>query len=125
MRPSPTILVVEDDERMREMTVAAVRELGFTAMEAESADVALRLLESHPDIALLFTDIVMPDMNGRELVKQALDQRPDLKVLFTTGYTRNAVVHNGVIDADVNFLAKPFTVEQLGAKMQDVLSKAK
>ena len=59
------------------------------------------MLDGHPDVALLFTDIVMPDMNGRKLADEALSRRPDLKVLFTTGYTRNAVVHNGVLDPGV------------------------
>ncbi len=117
------VLVVEDDDRMRGMTVASLNELGFTALEAETVDVALRLLESRPDIALLFTDIVMPNMNGRELADHALKLRPDLKILFTTGYTRNAIVHNGVIDAGVNYLAKPFTVDQLGAKVKQVLKQ--
>jgi CheY-like chemotaxis protein len=119
---SEIILVVEDDERMREMTTASLRELGFTVMHAESAGVALRLLGGHPEIALMFTDIVMPDMNGRKLADEALKVRPNLKVVFTTGYSRNAVVHNGVVDAGVNFLAKPFTIDQLGAKILDVLS---
>ena len=71
--------------------------------------------------ALLFTDIVMPDMNGRKLADQALQARPELKLLFTTGFTRNAVVHNGVLDHGVNFLAKPFTIDQLAAKVREVL----
>lgn len=119
---SEIILVVEDDVRMREMTTASLRELGFTVLHAESAAAAFRLLENHPNIALMFTDIVMPDMNGRKLADEALKLRPALKVIFTTGYSRNAVVHNGVLDAGVNFLAKPFTIDQLGAKIRDVLS---
>jgi PAS domain S-box-containing protein len=119
---SEVILVVEDDARMREMTVASLKELGFSVIHAESALAALGLLERHPQVALLFTDIVMPDMNGRLLADEALKLRPGLKVIFTTGYTRNAVVHNGVIDAGVNFLPKPFTIDQLGQKVRDVLS---
>jgi PAS domain S-box-containing protein len=122
--PAEVILVVEDDARMREMTTASLRELGFTVIHAESAAVALRLLEGQPDIALMFTDIVMPEMNGRKLADEALKLRPTLKVVFTTGYTRNAVVHNGVVDAGVDFLAKPFTLDQLGAKIRHVLSGA-
>ncbi|WP_147041413.1 response regulator, partial [Skermanella aerolata] len=72
-------------------------------------------------IALLFTDIVMPDINGRKLADEALRRRPELKVLFTTGYTRNAVVHNGVLDPGVELIGKPFTLEELAAKVRAVL----
>jgi CheY-like chemotaxis protein len=77
----------------------------------------------HPNVALLFTDIIMPVMNGRKLAEEALARRPDLKVLFTTGFTKNAVVHNGVLDPGVNFLAKPFTIDQLAAKIREVLDR--
>ena len=70
---------------------------------------------------MLFTAIVMPEMNGRALSDLARAKRPDLKVLYTTGYTRNAVVHNGMLDAGVAFLPKPFTVAQLAIKIRDVL----
>jgi PAS domain S-box-containing protein len=119
---SEVILVVEDEDRIREVTTEALRELGYTALPAASAKQALRILESRPEIGLLFTDIVMPDMNGRRLAEAALKLRPKLKVLYTTGYTRNAVVHNGVLDPGVNFIAKPFTVDQLGQKIREVLS---
>jgi DNA-binding LytR/AlgR family response regulator len=79
------------------------------------------LLDTHPDIALLFTDIVMPDVNGAGLAEEARRRRPELKVLFTTGYTRNAVVHNGVLDPGVELIGKPFTIEDLAAKVREVL----
>ena len=119
---SEVILVVEDEDRIREVTTEALRELGYTALPAASAKQALQILESRPDIGLLFTDIVMPDMNGRRLTEAALKLCPNLKVLYTTGYTRNAVVHNGVLDPGVNFIAKPFTFDQLGQKVREVLS---
>ena len=119
---SEVILVVEDEDRIREVTTEALRELGYTALPAASAKQALQILESRPEIGLLFTDIVMPDMNGRRLAEAALKLHPNLKVLYTTGYTRNAVVHNGVLDPDVNFIAKPFTFDQLGQKIREVLS---
>jgi PAS domain S-box-containing protein len=119
---SEVILVVEDEDRIREVTTEALRELGYTALPASSAKQALQILESRPEIGLLFTDIVMPDMNGRRLAEAALKLHPNLKVLYTTGYTRNAVVHNGVLDPDVNFIAKPFTFDQLGQKIREVLS---
>ncbi|HEY5409730.1 MAG TPA: CHASE3 domain-containing protein [Caulobacteraceae bacterium] len=118
------ILVVEDEERVRHMSVDALRELGYTVVQASSGAHALEALAVQPKISLLFTDVVMPGMNGRRLAELARQQRPDLKVLFTTGYTRNAVVHNGVLDPDVAFLAKPFTVEQLARKVREVLGRA-
>ena len=85
------------------------------------APAALRILDAHPEIDLLFTDVVMPDMNGRKLADEARSRRPDLKVLFTTGYTRNAVVHNGVLDREVALIGKPFTLDALGEKVRTVL----
>ena len=115
------ILLVEDDERVRLLTVAALRDLGYVVVHAANAEDALRQLDMHPDVTLLFTDVVMPGMNGRKLADRALQSRPGLKLLFTTGFTRNAVVHNGVLDHGVNFLAKPFTIDQLAEKVRAVL----
>ncbi len=117
------ILVVEDDDRMREISAAGLRELGYTVMHAASGAIALEILAAYPKISVLFTDIVMPDMNGRKLADEALKLRPDLKIVFTTGYTRNAVVHNGVLDAGVNFLTKPFTLDQLAKKIRQVIGR--
>ncbi|TGQ93178.1 response regulator [Mesorhizobium sp. M8A.F.Ca.ET.208.01.1.1] len=116
-----TILVVEDDARVRAATTDVMRELGYTVIHAAGGPEALEKLAATPGIALLFTDIVMPVMNGRKLAEEALARQPGLKVVFTTGFTRNAVFHNGVLDHDVHFLAKPFTIEQLAAKLRDVL----
>ncbi|RWC44779.1 MAG: response regulator [Mesorhizobium sp.] len=116
-----TILVVEDDARVRASTTDALRELGYAVIPAASGQEALQKLAENPDVALLFTDIVMPVMNGRKLAEEAVARMPGLKVIFTTGFTRNAVVHNGVLDHDVHFIAKPFTIEQLAAKLRDVL----
>jgi signal transduction histidine kinase len=115
------ILVVEDEPAVRQFSVDALTELGYRVIEADGAATALRLLDAHPDIGLLFTDVVMPDVNGRKLADEVLKRRPDMRVLFTTGYTRNAVVHNGVLDAGVELIGKPFTVEELAAKVRDVL----
>ena len=122
-RPTETVLVVEDDERVRAGTINALRELGYAVVHAGSAADGLIRLDEHPKIALLFTDIVMPVTNGRKLAEQALARRPDLKVLFTTGFTKNAVVHNGMLDPGVNFIAKPFTLDQLAAKLREVLDR--
>lgn len=115
------ILVVEDEPAVRRFTVEALQELGYRVVEAEDAETALALLDDHPEIALLFTDVVMPGMNGRKLADEVLRRRPGLPVLFTTGYTRNAVVHNGVLDPGVHLLGKPFTIEDLATKLREVL----
>ncbi|MBX3581287.1 MAG: PAS domain-containing protein [Rhizobiaceae bacterium] len=115
-----TILVVEDDERVRAFSTESLRELGYRVLEASSGAAALEMLEGG-EAALLFTDVVMPGMSGPELAKQALEKIPTLKVLFTTGYTQNAIVHNGVLDAGTQLLQKPFSIEQLAAKVRSVL----
>ena len=117
-----TVLVVEDEEMMRRASADALAELGYQVLEAEGATAALRLLDAHPEVDLLFTDVVMPDVNGRKLADEAMRRRPGLKVLFTTGYTRNAVVHNGALDAGVEMLAKPFTLQELGLKARALLA---
>ena len=84
---------------------------------------ALRLLDRYPDVSLLFTDVVMPDLDGRKLADEARRRRPDLQVLYTTGYSRNAIVHNGVVDADVRLLGKPYTLEQLAVTVRRAMTE--
>ena len=115
------ILVVEDEPAVRHMSVDALRELGYTVVQAENAEQALQQLDLQPSIALLFTDIVMPDMNGRRLADELVTRRPGLRVLHTTGYTQNAVIHNGVLDPGVAFLPKPFSLDSLARKVRQVL----
>jgi PAS domain S-box-containing protein len=115
------VLVVEDEPAVRQLSVDMLTELGYRVLEADGAAVALQLLDAVPEIALLFTDVVMPDVNGRKLADEALKRRPGLKVLFTTGYTRNAVVHNGVLDPGVQLIGKPFTLEELASRVREVL----
>ncbi|MDQ8755358.1 CHASE3 domain-containing protein [Sphingosinicella sp. LHD-64] len=122
-RDHEIILVVEDDDRVRHVSVDALRELGYTVVQASDGNQALAVLAVQPLVGLLFTDVVMPDMNGRQLAQKAQEAKPDLKVLYTTGYTRNAIVHNGMLDSDVALLAKPFTVEQLARKVRQVLDE--
>jgi signal transduction histidine kinase/ActR/RegA family two-component response regulator len=120
---SEIILVVEDDTLMRRLTTEALHELGYTVFESENAAGALAILDRVAEVKLLFTDVVMPDINGRKLADEALRRRPDLKVLFTTGYTANAVVHGGVLDSGVHLISKPFTLDRLAAKVRAVLDE--
>ena len=115
------VLVVEDDPDVQRISVDALRYLGYAVLHASSAEEALKVMAMNPRIDLLFTDIVMPGVTGRVLAEQATLQRPDLKVLYTTGYARSAVVHSGVLDAGVAMLPKPFTVDQLASKVREVL----
>ncbi|HEY8335100.1 MAG TPA: CHASE3 domain-containing protein [Tardiphaga sp.] len=120
-RDGEIVLLVEDDERVRHTSVDSLRELGYTVVHASDGAQALTVLTLQPRIDLLFTDIVMPGMNGRQLADLAREQRPDLKVLYTTGYTKNAIVHNGVLDADVAMLPKPFSIGQLAVSIRRAL----
>jgi signal transduction histidine kinase/CheY-like chemotaxis protein len=115
------VLVVEDEEAVRALTSEGLRDLGYEVLAAGGGAEALTILDQNPKIDLLFTDIVMPEINGRQLADEAKKRRPNLKVLFTTGYTRNAVVHNGTLDPGVRLLGKPFTLEQLSRIVRDVL----
>jgi PAS domain S-box-containing protein len=117
-----TVLVVEDDEDVRSYTTDTLRELGYTVLEAQNGQSALRVLESHPEIDVLFTDVGLPGgMNGRQLADTARERRSDLKVLFTSGYARNAIVHEGRLDPGVELITKPFTQAALAAKLRDML----
>ncbi|WP_261295306.1 ATP-binding protein [Sphingomonas hylomeconis] len=120
-KPSDIVLVVEDEERVRNNSVEALRELGYTVLHAASGAEALAIIEAGQDVTLLFTDVVMPGMTGRQLADRAAPLLPKMKIVFTTGYTRNAVVHNGILDPGTNFLPKPFGIDQLAAKIAEVL----
>lgn len=115
------ILVVEDERRLREVTVAGLRELGYTIVHANDGANALLKLDQHPEISCLFTDMIMPGMSGRQLADEAMRRRPELKVLFTTGYARQSVIHNQSLAQGVSFLPKPYTLDDLALKMRDVL----
>ena len=116
-----TILVVEDEERVRAISAETLRDLGYTVIEAASAREAIRRIEQGVKPDLLFTDVVMPEMTGSELAGELQRRQPGLKVLFTTGYTRNAIVHNGMLDAGTHLLSKPFNIEDLAAKVRSLL----
>jgi two-component system NtrC family sensor kinase len=116
------ILLVEDDEEVNRFSSEVLRDEGYEVISTHEGASGLRLLDANPDVRLLFTDVVLPGgMNGRQLADEALRRRPDLKVLFTTGYTRNAIIHHGRLDADVELLTKPFTSEALARKVRQIL----
>jgi CheY-like chemotaxis protein len=98
-------------------------ELGYRVLEAPEAEAALAILRSEQRVDLLFTDVVLPGKTGRVLADAALELRPGLKVLFTTGYSRNAIVHQGRLDAGVQLISKPFTFEQLAGRIRDILDQ--
>jgi PAS domain S-box-containing protein len=117
-----TILVVEDDPDVRSFTVDMLRELGYRVVDAPDGSSGLRQLDAHQEIELIFTDVGLPGgMNGREFADEALRRRAGLKVLFTTGYAQNAVVHHGRLDPGVELITKPFTYAALAAKIRRVL----
>jgi PAS domain S-box-containing protein len=116
------VLVVEDDPDVRDYTVEMVSELGYTVLSAVDGASALRQLDSHREAALLFTDVGLAGgMNGRQLAEQALRRRPRLKILYTTGYARNAIVHQGRLDSGVEVVFKPFTYSDLAVKLRQIL----
>ncbi len=123
--PTETILVTEDDEDVRQFSVDALRELGYQVIEAADGSSALQKLNEYPQIKLLFTDVVLPGgMSGAQLAALARGARSDLKVLFTTGYARNAIVHHGRLDPGVELITKPFSVSDLAVRVRDVLDDA-
>ena len=99
-------------------------ELGFAVLTAVDGDDALRLLDLHPEIALLFSDVGLPGLNGRQLAEEARRRRPALKLLLSTGYTRDAAIRRGLGDAGIALMPKPFTYDTLAGKLQEVLSAA-
>ncbi len=115
------IMVVEDDDRVRAVSADALRELGYTVIEAADGAEALRIIEGGQTLSLLFTDVVMPGMSGRELVDQLRTRGVSVPVLYTTGYTRNAIVHNGILEPHTQLLPKPFTIEDLANKIRSIL----
>lgn len=121
-RATDVILVVEDEDRVRAFTVASLRDLGYTVLEAASGPLALDILGQRPDIALLFTDVVMPQMTGPQLVEQARAIRSDLRVVFTSGYTGSSSEADERIKAGGNFLSKPFSFDQLARKIGAALA---
>jgi len=120
---SQTVLVVEDEEGLRELAKRLLQRLGYTVLVAADAVEAHRVFDEHPAIDLLLTDVVMPGASGPELTRQLIEQRPTLKVIYMSGYTEDAIVQHGVLKPGIAFLNKPFTSQTLGQKIRDVLER--
>ncbi|BBK35188.1 hypothetical protein STAQ_02660 [Allostella sp. ATCC 35155] len=120
-----TILVVEDEAAVRQFSVECLADLGYAVLEAGDGATALRLLDQHPEVVVLFTDVILPGgMNGRHLADEACRRRPGLAVLFTTGYTQNAIVHNGMLDPGVDMIGKPFTQAEVARKLAQAIGRS-
>lgn len=124
-KPEETILVVEDNPDVREYARSVLQELGYSVIEAGDTAEALKAVIHAPRIDLLFTDIVLPDATGRALSEKATKLRRGLPVLFTTGYTRNAIIHQGKLDSGIELLTKPYTEQQLARKVREMLDKTR
>jgi two-component system, cell cycle sensor histidine kinase and response regulator CckA len=119
---SETVLLVEDEESVRELVRDTLTNKGYGVIEAENGEAGLRVFEEQTaTIDLLITDVVMPGMSGRELAKRVTAARPEIKVLFLSGYTEDAIIHEGVLEPGTAFLQKPFTLQVLSRKVRDVL----
>jgi CheY-like chemotaxis protein len=122
-----TILLAEDDPALREMAATLLRRLGYTVLTAANGIEALNLKQQRGTghIDLVFTDVVMPHMSGKELADRMQALFPHTKILFTSAYTENAIVHQGVLDKNVALLQKPFTPSVLAHKLREVLDQPK
>ena len=119
-----TVLVVEDDQAVRDLTVRMLNQLGYVVLAAVSGVEALAISKSYAGrISILVTDVLMPHMSGRQVADDLLRTRPDMKVLYLSGYPESMVIHHGVLDSAVEFLPKPFSREALGQKVREVLGK--
>ncbi len=117
-----TVLLVEDDANVRELTSRILTRLGYRALVAENGSEAVKLaLEFEGRIDLLMTDVVMPEVNGRELAERILQRRSETKVLFASGYAEDVIVHHGIVDKNLDFIAKPYSMQALARKLREVL----
>ncbi len=120
---SETILIVEDEEMVRDLIFESLKKFGYDLIEAENGKKALQVCkkDNEKPIQLLITDVIMPDMGGSELAKKLEKLKPKMKVLYISGYTDNAIVHHGVLDEGVAFLQKPFSPQALARKVREIL----
>ncbi len=123
-RGSETILLVEDEKGVRDLAREYLTEAGYIVLEAENAEQALRVArESTAKIDLLFTDVVMAGISGRQLAEQMQQLRPGLRVLYMSGYTDEAIVHHGILGRGMALLQKPFTLNSLALKIRETLDQ--
>jgi two-component system cell cycle sensor histidine kinase/response regulator CckA len=122
-RGTETVLVVEDEPAVRHLAEGVLRNHGYKVITAPNGQDALRVAREHKGapIALVVTDVVMPRMGGKVMAEWLKTTYPDLKILFTSGYTEDAIAHHGVADPDVEFLPKPYTPATLTSKVRDLL----
>jgi CheY-like chemotaxis protein len=119
-----TILLVEDETTVLKMSKRMLDTLGYTVLVANTPSQAIHLTQSHADaIDLLITDVVMPEMNGRDLAKHLKTIQPDLKILFMSGYTADVIAHHGVLEKGVSFISKPFSMEELATKVRQTIEQ--
>jgi len=123
-RGHETILLVEDEVTLRGLVKQYLQNQGYTILEAIDGPAAIRISAEHPrPIHLLLTDVIMPGINGRELAKRITAERPETKVLYVSGYTENAIGHNGLLDEGITLLQKPFTLPTLKTKVREMLDQ--
>jgi DNA-binding response OmpR family regulator len=119
-----TVMVVEDDAAVREFTARVLRQLGYQVLTASGGDEAIRISDAHPgEIAALVTDVIMPGISGRVVADELIRRRPGIKVLFLSGYTGDVIADHNVLETGVDFLAKPFRLEDLAIKLREVLDR--
>ena len=117
------VLIVEDEPLILNLAGKILQNVGYTVLPAGSPTKALRMAQAHTgDIALVVTDVVMPELNGRELVMRLKSFYPDIKCLFMSGYTADVIAHRGVIDEDFNFIQKPFSTRDLALKVAEAMT---
>ena len=123
-RGNETIVIVEDDEGVRKLAVRILAKQEYTVLEAPKAEEALEICKRRKEpVHLVLTDVVMPEMSGRQLIEALMQVRKDFKVLYMSGYTDNAIVHHGVLEGEAEFIQKPFSFEGLATKVREVLDK--
>ena len=124
-RGTETVLLVEDEPAVRTVTSTALSSQGYRVLEATNGLEALQVSEDHAGekISLLFTDVIMPTMGGKELAEQICERRPDIKVLFTSGYDNDAIAHHGLLEPGLEFLQKPAPLQELTSRVRYVLDK--